>query len=231
MTGKKVIVVGGHQMAQRRVPLLAANGAGNYVIACAATPVESRRSASAAGDHPVVGDLRTDLRGAWYAIAATDDPARQRRDRRQARPSARSFVRADIARGGAVTRPPSTTRACRWACWPGGGHRQSAAIAPDPGAFQWGRIAPDDSGAAGAMKGGVAGGQQAGDRNSSPCAAVGCCADVIVADGRPGAELLAELPRPWVIDAARLRPGDGAGRDQRGPRSSGARAGSSSRYG
>src|SRR3954451_17094256 len=71
LDGRKVVVVGGGSVAQRRIPLLLANGADVHVVTRAATPaVEAIEGITLA-----IRDFRTgDLDDAWYAIAATDDP-------------------------------------------------------------------------------------------------------------------------------------------------------------
>ncbi len=75
--GKKVVVVGGGTVAQRRIPLLMARDADVHVIARAATPaVEVLTTTNPPGITLELRDYRDgDLEGAWYAIAATDDPA------------------------------------------------------------------------------------------------------------------------------------------------------------
>ncbi|MCI0386343.1 uroporphyrinogen-III C-methyltransferase [Streptomyces sp. CNQ085] len=73
LTGRRVVVLGGGTVAQRRLPALLAAGADVLVIAPSATPsVEAMAEA---------GELRWerrayrpgDLDGAWYAVVATDD--------------------------------------------------------------------------------------------------------------------------------------------------------------
>src|SRR5690242_9565131 len=71
--GRKVVVVGGGQVAQRRVPGLIAAGAHVYVVSPQVTP-----ALEGLADSGEVTWLRrpfadTDLDGAWYVIAATDD--------------------------------------------------------------------------------------------------------------------------------------------------------------
>ena len=73
LEGRKVVVVGGGQVAQRRVPGLIAAGARVYVVSPGVTP-----ALEALADSGEVTWLRrrfedTDLDGAWYVIAATDD--------------------------------------------------------------------------------------------------------------------------------------------------------------
>ena len=69
--GKKVVVVGGGSVAQRRLPVLVASGADVHVIARSAT----RSVEAMSGIALALRDYRDgDLTDAWYAIAATDDP-------------------------------------------------------------------------------------------------------------------------------------------------------------
>jgi uroporphyrin-III C-methyltransferase/precorrin-2 dehydrogenase/sirohydrochlorin ferrochelatase len=73
LEGRKVVVVGGGHVAQRRVPGLIAAGARVHVVAPSATP--AIEGLADAGE--VVWRRRrfadADLDGAWYVIAATDD--------------------------------------------------------------------------------------------------------------------------------------------------------------
>src|SRR4051794_31618698 len=73
LEGRKVVVVGGGQVAQRRVPGLIASGAQVYVVSPHVTP-----ALEGLADAGEVTWLRrafddADLDGAWYVIAATDD--------------------------------------------------------------------------------------------------------------------------------------------------------------
>ena len=74
LAGKKVVVVGGGTVAQRRVPVLISHGAQVHVVSLAATPAVEALAEQNPG---ITLDLRAyregDLDGAWYAIAATDD--------------------------------------------------------------------------------------------------------------------------------------------------------------
>lgn len=74
LRGRRVVVVGGGTVAQRRLGLLVAAGAHVHVITRAATPaVEGMATAG-----QITLELRDyragDLDGAWYAIACTDEP-------------------------------------------------------------------------------------------------------------------------------------------------------------
>src|SRR3954454_22267563 len=73
LEGRKVVVVGGGEVAQRRVPGLIAAGAQVHVVSPHVTP--ALEGLADAGE--ITWLRRTfddaDLDGAWYAIAATDD--------------------------------------------------------------------------------------------------------------------------------------------------------------
>ena len=75
LAGRKVVMIGGGTVAQRRVPVLISHGADVHVIARAATPAVEALAAQRPGITLTLRDYRDgDLDGAWYAIAATDDP-------------------------------------------------------------------------------------------------------------------------------------------------------------
>src|ERR1700684_2796527 len=94
LTGKKVVVVGGGSVAQRRLPLLAASGADIHVITRRATPAGEATT----GISLSWRDYRDgDLAGAWYAIAATDDPQVNSAVVAEAERNRIFCVRADIA--------------------------------------------------------------------------------------------------------------------------------------
>lgn len=73
LSGRRVVVVGGGSVAQRRVPALIAAGADVHVVSPEVTmALEGMRSELTLH---LRGFEPDDLDGAWYAIAATDDPA------------------------------------------------------------------------------------------------------------------------------------------------------------
>jgi uroporphyrin-III C-methyltransferase/precorrin-2 dehydrogenase/sirohydrochlorin ferrochelatase len=75
LAGRRVVVVGGGHVAQRRVPQLIAAGADVLLVAPEVTPAIE----GLAQDDEITwlprGYEDADLDGAWYVIAATDDPA------------------------------------------------------------------------------------------------------------------------------------------------------------
>ena len=126
LTGKKVVVVGGGTVAQRRLPLLIANGADVHVITRSATPAVEGMS----GITLTLREFRDgDLDGAWYAIAATDDPDVNAAVVAEAERKHIFCVRADIAREGTAVTPASFEyEGLAVGVLAGGEHRRSAAI-------------------------------------------------------------------------------------------------------
>ncbi|MFC9327688.1 uroporphyrinogen-III C-methyltransferase [Kitasatospora sp. NPDC057015] len=75
LTGRRVVVVGGGQVAQRRLPALIAAGADIHLISPDTTPaVHAMADAGELTWHPrAYAD--GDLADTWYVLVATDDPA------------------------------------------------------------------------------------------------------------------------------------------------------------
>ena len=124
LAGKKVVVVGGGNVAQRRLPLLIASGADVHVIARFATPAVEAMSR-------ITLSLREyrdgDLAGAWYAIAATDDAQVNAAVVTEADRYRIFCVRADIAVEGSAVTPASFDYAgLSVGVLAGGEHRRSA---------------------------------------------------------------------------------------------------------
>jgi uroporphyrin-III C-methyltransferase/precorrin-2 dehydrogenase/sirohydrochlorin ferrochelatase len=208
LAGKKVVVVGGGTVAQRRLPLLIASGADVHVISRTVTrAVEAMNGITLS-----VRDYRDgDLYGAWYAIAATDDAqvnaaVVDEADRR------RIFcVRADIAvEGTAVTPATFSYAGLSVGVLAGGEHRRSAAIrSAIREALQKGLITLEDSASsADVVRGGVAligGGPGDPELITVRGRRLLAQADVVLADRLAPPELLAELPpHVEVIDAAKI---------------------------
>lgn len=126
LTGKKVVVVGGGTVAQRRLPLLIASGADVHVISRSAT----RSVEAMTGITLALREYRDgDLDGAWYAIAATDDPRVNEAVVAEAESRQIFCVRADIAVEGTAVTPASFSYAgLSVGVLAGGEHRRSAAI-------------------------------------------------------------------------------------------------------
>ena len=207
LTGKKVVMVGGGTVAQRRLPLLVASGADVHVITISATPAVEAID----GITLNLREFRTgDLDGAWYAIAATDDPDVNAAIVAEAEARHIFCVRADIAREGTAVTPASFEyEGLAVGVLAGGEHRRSAAIrSAIHEALQQGVIARDDSVTPGVVRGGVAlvgGGPGDPELVTVRGRRLLAHADVVVADRLAPQELLAELsPDVEVIDAAKI---------------------------
>ena len=204
LTGRKVVVVGGGTVAQRRLPLLLANGADVHVIARAAGPAVE----ATAGITLELRDYRDgDLDGAWYAIAATNDPAVNAAVVAEAERRNVFCVRADVARDGTAVTPASFEYdGLSVGVLAGGEHRRSAAIRTAiREALQSGVITdevPDGLRGAVALVGGGPGDPELITVRGRRLLAQ---ADVVVADRLAPPELLAELaPHVEMIDASKI---------------------------
>jgi uroporphyrin-III C-methyltransferase/precorrin-2 dehydrogenase/sirohydrochlorin ferrochelatase len=204
LTGKKVVVVGGGTVAQRRLPLLVANGADVHVITRSATPAVEGFS----GITLTLREFRDgDLDGAWYVIAATDDPDVNAAVVAEAERRRIFCVRADVARDGTAVTPASFEyEGLSVGVLAGGEHRRSAAIrSAIHEALQQGVITAETPGA---VHGGVAlvgGGPGDPELITVRGRRLLAHADVVVADRLAPQELLAELPpHVEVIDAAKI---------------------------
>ena len=205
LAGKKVVVVGGGTVAQRRLPLLIANGADVHVITRSATPAVEGMT----GITLTLREFRDeDLDGAWYAIAATDDPDVNAAVVAGAERRYIFCVRADVAREGTAVTPASFEyEGLSVGVLAGGEHRRSAAIrSAIHEALQQGVIAL--KGTAALLHGGVAlvgGGPGDPELITVRGRRLLANADVVVADRLAPQELLAELPpQVEVIDAAKI---------------------------
>ena len=208
LTGKKVVVVGGGTVAQRRLPLLVASGADVHVITTSATPAVEALVEQEVGITLAMRDYRDgDLEGAWYVIAATDDPDVNAAVVAEAESRHVFCVRADVAREGTAVTPASFEyEGLPVGVLAGGEHRRSAAIrSAIHEALQQGLIAAE---VPGVVRGGVAlvgGGPGDAELITVRGRRLLAHADVVVADRLAPQELLAELsPDVEVIDAAKI---------------------------
>ncbi|MBW0011935.1 uroporphyrinogen-III C-methyltransferase [Mycobacterium sp.] len=210
LAGKKVVVVGGGTVAQRRLPLLIASGAHVHVVSRSATrAVEAMNGITLSRREYRYGDLE----GAWYAIAATDDAHVNAAVVAEAERRRIFCVRADIAAEGTAVTPASFTYAgLSVGVLAGGEHRRSAAIrSAIREALQRGLITPEGfegSESSDVARGGVAlvgGGPGDPELITVRGRRLLARADVVVADRLAPPELLAELaPHVEVIDAAKI---------------------------
>ena len=74
LQGRRVLVVGGGHVAQRRIPRLLAAGADVVVVSPVTTPAVEGLSGAGEITWLERGYADGDVDDAWYVIAATDDP-------------------------------------------------------------------------------------------------------------------------------------------------------------
>ena len=213
LVGKKVVVIGGGTVAQRRVPVLISHGADVHVVARAATPAVEALAEQQPGITLSLRDYRDgDLDGAWYAIAATDDPQVNSDVVAEAERRRIFCVRADAGREGTAVTPASFDyEGLMVGVLAGGEHRRSAAVrAAIREACAQGRIEPDlvAATASDVVPGSVAlvgGGPGDPELITVRGRRLLASADVVVADRLAPPELLAELsPDVEIIDAAKI---------------------------
>lgn len=108
LRGRRVVVVGAGRVSERRVPRLVAAGADVTLIAPRATPGLRDLAASGAVRWVERGFVESDLDGAWYAMAATDDAEVNAAVSAGAETRRLWCVRADRARAGTAWTPAVT---------------------------------------------------------------------------------------------------------------------------
>ncbi|MFC0447288.1 uroporphyrinogen-III C-methyltransferase [Rhodococcus jostii] len=206
LADRRVVVVGGGTVAQRRLGLLIASGARVHLISRAVTPaVEGMATAG-----QITVELREyrdgDLADAWYAIACTDEPDTNAAIVAEAERNRVFCVRADNARYGTAVTPASASYdGMSIGVLAGGDHRRSAAVRTAlVEGLQSGAIADTaESPAAGVAL--VGGGPGDPDLITVRGRRLLARADVVVADRLAPPELLAELGSDVeVIDAAKI---------------------------
>ncbi|AHK30497.1 siroheme synthase CysG [Rhodococcus opacus PD630] len=206
LADRRVVVVGGGTVAQRRLGLLIASGARVHLISRAVTPaVEGMATAG-----QITVELREyrdgDLADAWYAIACTDEPDTNAAIVAEAERNRVFCVRADNARYGTAVTPASASYdGMSIGVLAGGDHRRSAAVRTAlVEGLQSGAVADTaESPAAGVAL--VGGGPGDPDLITVRGRRLLARADVVVADRLAPPELLAELGSDVeVIDAAKI---------------------------
>ncbi|MCV7317298.1 uroporphyrinogen-III C-methyltransferase [Mycolicibacillus parakoreensis] len=204
LTGRKVVVVGGGSVAQRRLGLLVGSGADVHVVTRSATPAVEAMP----GITLVLRNYRDgDLDGAWYVLAATSDPQVNAAVVAEADRRRIFCVRADIAVEGSAVTPATLDHAgLTVGVLAGGQHRRSATIrSAIAEALQTGAVSAPS---ADAVPGGVAlVGAGPGDPELITVRGrrLLAQADVVIADRLAPPQLLGELPpHVEVIDAAKI---------------------------
>ncbi len=217
LAGRKVVVVGGGNVAQRRVPSLLAAGAEVQVVSPEATPAIE----GLAGAGEVTWRRRpfadSDLDDAWYVLAATDDVEVNARVGRLAEEQRLFCVRADDADAASAFTPAvghhgGVTVAVMGSSAADRDPRRSAAVRDGivgglrEGAF----AAPASAGRTGEV---VLVGGGPGDPELITVAGRKAlmAADLVVADRLAPRELLGELPADTeILDVAKLPRGRSA---------------------
>ncbi|ANY08581.1 uroporphyrinogen-III C-methyltransferase [Pseudonocardia sp. HH130630-07] len=129
LSGRRVVVVGGGQVAQRRTARLLAAGALVEVVSPQVTPAVEGMATAREIAWTARAYADGDLDGAWYAIAATDDPAVNAAVVADAERRRVFCVRADDGdRGTAVTPATGVHDGLTVGVLARGAHRRSAAV-------------------------------------------------------------------------------------------------------
>ncbi|WP_433665430.1 uroporphyrinogen-III C-methyltransferase [Nocardia sp. CA-128927] len=206
LDGRRVVVVGGGTVAQRRLGLLIASGADVHVVSREVTPAVEGMATSGQLTVTLRAYADGDLDGAWYAIACTDEPETNAAVVEEATRRRIFCVRADNARlGTAVT--PATARydGMTLGVLAGGQHRRSAAVRNALLEALQSGVVTDDSTPITPGVALVGGGPGDPDLITVRGRRLLGRANLVVADRLAPPELLAELgPDVEVIDAAKI---------------------------
>ena len=217
LQGRRVLVVGGGHVAQRRVPRLLAAGADVVVVSPVTTPAVEGLAGSGEITWHERGFERADLDETWYVVAATDDPAVNELVSAEAEKRRIFCVRADDASHATAWTPAVGRHAGVTVAVLGNREPRRSAAVRDAiiAALRDGAIAApaDDHRAPGVVL--VGGGP--GDPELVTVAARRALseADVVVADRLAPRELLDELsPDVELIDVAKLPRGRAASQEE-----------------
>jgi len=221
LAGRKVLVVGGGSVAQRRVPTLIAAGADLHLVSPEVTPAIEGLVGSGEVTWARRGFTDSDLDDAWYVMAATDDTDVNERISLLAERQRIFCVRADDAdaataftpavgsHGGVTVAVMGTSAADR-------NPRRSAGVRDDiVSGLREGSVAARLHGEREAGVVLVGGGPGDPELISVAGRKALMEADLVVADRLAPRELLAELPSDTeIIDVAKLPRGRAASQEQ-----------------
>jgi uroporphyrin-III C-methyltransferase/precorrin-2 dehydrogenase/sirohydrochlorin ferrochelatase len=216
LSGRRVVVVGGGNVAQRRVPALLAAGADVLLVSPEVTPAIEGLAGAGEIEWRQRGYAPGDLEGAWYVIAATDRPEVNVAVSEEAERHRVFCVRADDAREASAWTPASGRHAGVTVAVVGNREpRRSAAIRDQiiEGLRDGALPVREHEHAPGVVL--VGGGP--GDPELVTVAARRALADadVVVADRLAPRELLGELsPDVELVDVAKLPRGRSATQDE-----------------
>jgi uroporphyrin-III C-methyltransferase/precorrin-2 dehydrogenase/sirohydrochlorin ferrochelatase len=209
LAGRRVVVVGGGTVAQRRLPALLAAGADVEVVAPDVTPAVEGMATARELRWTARPYRDGDLGGAWYALAATDDPHVNAAVATAAERARVFCVRADDAPGGtAVTPAVGEHDGLTVGVLSGGRPRRSAAVRTALVEALQAGIVPVDRVDAEPVRPGVAlvgGGPGDPELITVRGRRLLARADVVVTDRLAPRDLLDELaPHVEVIDASKI---------------------------
>ena len=209
LAGRRVVVVGGGTVAQRRLPALLAAGADVEVVAPEVTPAVEGMATARELRWTARPYRDGDLDGAWYALAATDDPQVNAAVATAAERARVFCVRADDAPGGtAVTPAVGEHDGLTVGVLSGGRPRRSAAVRTALVEALQAGIVPVDRVDAEPVRPGVAlvgGGPGDPELITVRGRRLLARADVVVTDRLAPRDLLDELaPHVEVIDASKI---------------------------
>lgn len=127
---RRVVLIGGGRVAARRLPLLLDCGADVHVVSPVLHPAVADQVRAGACTHQPREYRDGDLAGAWYVMAATDDPAVNAQVVAEATRLRVFCVRADDGRAGTAATPATAmlTDGAQVAVLGGGDHRRSRAL-------------------------------------------------------------------------------------------------------
>ncbi|MDH6126982.1 uroporphyrinogen-III C-methyltransferase [Kitasatospora sp. GP82] len=206
LTGRRIVVLGGGQVAQRRLPALIAAGADIHLISPSTTPaVQAMADAGELTWHRR-GYRDGDLADSWYALVATDDPDVNAAVSAEAERLRVFCARSDDASAATAWTPASGHDGGATVAVLTGDPRHSAALRNAiVDGLRDGSLAARQYRAHGAGVALVGGGPGDPDLITVRGRRLLADADVVVADRLAPRELLAELPpHVEVIDASKI---------------------------
>jgi uroporphyrin-III C-methyltransferase/precorrin-2 dehydrogenase/sirohydrochlorin ferrochelatase len=214
LAGRRVVVVGGGTVAQRRLPRLVSSGARVELVSPSVTPsVQALADAGTIGWHERAYRAG-DLDGAWYVLCCTSSPEVNAAVSTEAERLRVFCVRADAGHAGSAVTPATGDHdGLLVGVLAGGAHRRSAAVRDALlGALRAGAVPDAVSKPVGVAL--VGGGPGDPDLITVRGRRLLAQADVVVADRLAPGELLEELPPSVeVVDAAKIPYGRAASQD------------------
>ncbi|GAA2662244.1 MULTISPECIES: uroporphyrinogen-III C-methyltransferase [Actinosynnema] len=214
LAGKRVVVVGGGSVAQRRLPRLVSSGARVELVSPEVTPTVQGVVDSGAVTWHARRYADGDLDGAWYVLACTSDPEVNARITADAEARRVFCVRADVgALGTAVTPASGNHDGLLVGVLASGDHNRSARVRDGVlSALRDGTLADQHDQPAGVAL--VGGGPGDPDLITVRGRRLLARADVVVADRLGPVWLLDELPpHVEVVDAAKIPYGRAAAQE------------------